>query len=80
MNWTTIEQSWNDYKGGAQQRWNKLTDDQINATMGKREFLSTRVQEAYAVSKEVADRQIAEWQATQKEKQADSKQAPAANR
>ena len=34
---------------------------------------------AYAVTKDVADRQISEWQASQKEKQADSKQAPAAN-
>ena len=77
MNWSTIEQSWNDYKDGAQQRWSKLTEAQINGTMGKREFLSTRVQEAYAVSKDVAERQISEWQASQKEKQAD-KQAPAA--
>lgn len=77
MNWSTIETSWNDYKAGAQQRWNKLTDEQISGTMGKRETLSTRVQEAYAVDKDVADRQISEWQASQKEKQVDQ-QAPAA--
>lgn len=70
LNWSTIETRWNDYKGDAKQQWAKLTDDQISATMGKREFLSTRVQEAYAVSKEDADRQISDWQSKQVEKQA----------
>ena len=69
MNWSTIETRWNDYKGNARQQWNKLTDDQINATMGKREFLSSRVQEAYAVSKEDAERQISDWQSRQVETQ-----------
>jgi uncharacterized protein YjbJ (UPF0337 family) len=69
LNWSTIETRWNDYKGDAKQQWGKLTDDQINATMGKREFLSTRVQEAYAMSKEDAERQISDWQSKQVEKQ-----------
>lgn len=70
MNWSTIETRWNDYKSNAQQQWNKLTDEQINATMGKREQLSTHVQKAYAVTKEDAERQISDWQAKQMEKQA----------
>jgi uncharacterized protein YjbJ (UPF0337 family) len=70
MNWSTIETRWNDYKGHAKQQWAKLTDDQINATGGKREFLSMRVQETYAVTKEDADRQISDWQSKQVEKQA----------
>ena len=74
MNWSTIETGWNEYKGNAQLQWNKLTDDQINGTMGKRESLSARVQEAYALSKEDAERQISDWQSKQVEKQ-----GPAAN-
>jgi uncharacterized protein YjbJ (UPF0337 family) len=75
MNWSTIETRWNDYKGNAKQQWNKLTDDQIAATNGKRDFLSMRVQETYAVTKEDADRQISDWQSKQVEKQ-----GPAANK
>lgn len=75
MNWSTIETRWNDYKSNAKQQWNKLTDEQISATGGKREFLSMRVQETYAVTKEDADRQISDWQTKQVEKQ-----APAANK
>jgi uncharacterized protein YjbJ (UPF0337 family) len=70
MNWSNIETGWTDFKANAKQQWNKLSDDQINGTMGKREQLSTRVQEAYSVSKEEAERQISDWQSKQVEKQA----------
>lgn len=70
MNWSNIETGWMNYKANAKQQWSKLTDQQINDTMGKREYLSTRVQEAYALSKEDAERQISDWQSKQVEKQA----------
>ena len=74
MNWSSIESGWSDFKANAKQQWSKLTDEQINGTMGKREQLSSRVQEAYSMSKEDAERQISDWQSKQVEKQ-----APAAN-
>ena len=70
MNWSNIETGWKDFKANAKQQWSKLTDAQVSGTMGKREQLSTRVQEAYAVNKEEAERQISDWQAKQVEKQA----------
>jgi len=77
MNWSNIETGWQDFKANAKQQWNKLTDQQINDTMGRREQLSTKVQQAYALSKEDTERQISDWQSKQVEKQAE-KQAPAA--
>jgi uncharacterized protein YjbJ (UPF0337 family) len=74
MNWSNIETGWQDFKANAKQQWSKLTDEQINGTMGKRDYLSTKVQEAYALSKEETERQISDWQSKQVEKQ-----APAAN-
>lgn len=74
MNWSSIESGWNDFKASAQQQWSKLTDEQVAGTMGKREQLSSRVQEAYSLSKEDAERQISGWQSKQVEKQ-----APASN-
>jgi uncharacterized protein YjbJ (UPF0337 family) len=70
MNWSNIESGWSDFKANAKQQWSKLTDEQINGTMGKREQLSSRVQEAYSLSKEDAERQISDWQSRQVEKQA----------
>jgi uncharacterized protein YjbJ (UPF0337 family) len=70
MNWSTIESGWNEFKSSARQQWSKLSHAQIDGTMGKREHLSTKVQEAYALSKEETDRQISDWQSKQVEKQA----------
>ena len=70
MNWSNIENGWNDYKARAQQQWSKLSDEQINGTMGRRDALSSRVQEAYSVNKEEAERQISDWQSKQVEQQA----------
>ena len=71
MNWSNIETGWNDFKANAKQQWNKLSDQQINDTLGKREQLSASVQQAYALSKEETERQISDWQA----KQVETKQA-----
>ena len=68
MNWSNIESGWQDFKAGAKQQWSKLSDQQIDSTMGKREQLSTSVQQAYALSKEDAERQISDWQSKQVEK------------
>ena len=73
MNWNTIESGWSDFKANAKQQWSKLTDEQITGCLGKREHLSSRVQEAYAVSKEEAERQISDWQSKQMDKQAPAK-------
>jgi len=70
MNWSAIEAGWNDFKAPAHQQWSKLSEQQISDTLGKRETLSLRVQEAYALGKDETERQISEWQAKQVEKQA----------
>lgn len=73
MNWSSIETGWNEYKAGAKQQWSKLSDEQINGTQGKRESLSSRVQEAYALSKQDAERQISDWQSKQVEKRSSAR-------
>jgi uncharacterized protein YjbJ (UPF0337 family) len=68
MNWSSIETGWKDYKADAKQQWSKLSDQQLDSTMGKREHLSLSVQQAYALSKEETERQISDWQSKQVEK------------
>jgi uncharacterized protein YjbJ (UPF0337 family) len=62
MNWSIIEQRWNEYRASAKRQWDKLSEQQINGTRGKREYLASRVREAYSLTKEEAERQVAEWQ------------------
>jgi uncharacterized protein YjbJ (UPF0337 family) len=70
MNWSNIESGWNDYKANAKQQWSKLSDQQLNDTRGKRENLVSKVQEAYALTKEETERQVSDWQSKQMQKQA----------
>jgi uncharacterized protein YjbJ (UPF0337 family) len=70
VDWITIETRWDEYKVAAKQRWDKLSEQQLHGTRGKREYLSRRVQEAYSLSREEAERQISEWLAKQAEKRA----------
>jgi uncharacterized protein YjbJ (UPF0337 family) len=70
MNWSNIESGWNKYKVDAKTQWSKLSEQQIENTLGKREQLSISVQQAYAMSKEETERQISAWQSRQVDKQA----------
>jgi len=65
MNWSIIESRWNEYKAAAKRQWDKLSEGQLSGTRGNREYLLRRVQEAYAVSRIEAERQVTDWQARQ---------------
>ena len=62
MNWDIAEGNWKQFKGKVQTQWGKLTDDQLDQISGKRQELSGRIQEAYGVSKDEAEKQIKEFE------------------
>jgi uncharacterized protein YjbJ (UPF0337 family) len=68
MDWSTVESRWNDYKNNVKLRWSRIPDEHIDQMQGRRESLSQRVQEAYALSREEAERQIVAWLAKQTDK------------
>src|ERR1051325_8743182 len=47
MNWDTIEGNWKQFKGHVQEKWGKLTDDNLDAIAGKREQLAGKIEETY---------------------------------
>ncbi len=61
MNWNRIEGNWKQFKGKAQAQWGKLTDDHLDVVAGNRTRLAGRIQEAYGISMDEAERQIDEW-------------------
>ena len=63
MNWSTIQSRWAEYKVAAKRRWGKLSEQQLHGTRGEREYLLKRVQEAYSLSGEEAERELADWEA-----------------
>jgi uncharacterized protein YjbJ (UPF0337 family) len=65
MNWDRIEGNWKQYKGSVKQQWGKLTDDQLDVSSGKRDLLVGKIQEAYGISKDEAEKQMTAWQGMQ---------------
>jgi uncharacterized protein YjbJ (UPF0337 family) len=65
MNWDRVEGNWKTLKGQVKQQWGKLTDDDLDVIAGKREELLGRIQHAYGMSRDEADRQIRAWEKNQ---------------
>jgi uncharacterized protein YjbJ (UPF0337 family) len=67
MNWDRIEGNWKQFRGSALQQWGKLTDDQLDVVAGSRDLLLGRIQEAYGITKDETEKQLAEWQERMRE-------------
>ncbi|MBV8837619.1 MAG: CsbD family protein [Alphaproteobacteria bacterium] len=61
MNWDRVEGNWQTFKGQVQQKWGKLTDDDMHVIEGKRTELAGRLQERYGYAKDEAEKNIDTW-------------------
>ena len=61
MNWDRVEGNWKAFKGQVQQKWGKLTNDDLDLVQGKRTELSGRLQQRYGYAKDQAEREIDGW-------------------
>jgi uncharacterized protein YjbJ (UPF0337 family) len=61
MNWERIARNWSEYKLNARTRWNRLSRDDLDRIAGNREKLASRIREAYGMSAEEAQLQLAAW-------------------
>jgi uncharacterized protein YjbJ (UPF0337 family) len=71
MKWDQIEADWKSFKPQARTQWSKISEEQLNATAGKREKLSAKIQEVYAVNKDEAEKQIKVFEDKAQKPQAD---------
>ncbi len=62
MNWDRVAGNWKQVKGTFKEKWGKLTDDDLNVIDGRREQLAGRLQSAYGIAKDEAERQIKEFE------------------
>ena len=58
MRWDQIESDLKNFAPQVRGQWNKLTDEQLKTVAGKRDGLSAKIQEVYAINKDEADKQI----------------------
>lgn len=59
--------AWNQMKGKVKEKWGKLTDDELDQIEGRRDQLVGKVQKAYGVSEEEAERQVDQFMTTNQE-------------
>ncbi len=62
MNWDIIKGNWKQAKGKVQEQWGKLTDDDFDRIEGRRENLAGKIQERYGVTRDVAEKQVKDWE------------------
>jgi uncharacterized protein YjbJ (UPF0337 family) len=62
MAWDRVEGNWKQFKGKVKEKWGKLSDDELDVIGGKRDQLAGRIQEAYGIGKDEANRQINDWE------------------
>ena len=61
MNWDRVEGNWTKLKGQAQEKWGKLTNDDLDVIEGKRDQLAGKLQERYGYAKDKAEREADEF-------------------
>lgn len=62
MNWDIVQGNWKQFAGKVQEKWGKLTDDQLEQIAGKRVELAGKIQEAYGISKDEAEKEIQDFE------------------
>jgi len=61
MNWDRVEGDWKEFKGKVQQKWGKLTSDDLNMVEGKRTELAGHLKQRYSYARDQAQREIDAW-------------------
>lgn len=64
MNRDRLEGGWKMAKGTIQERWGKLTNDDLDVIEGKREKLIGKLQERYGFAKEQAEKELEKFEKT----------------
>ena len=64
MNKDIISGKWEQVKGNAQQKWGKLTNDDLDVAEGDAKYLAGKLQERYGWQRDQAEREVDEFQKT----------------
>lgn len=64
MNKDIISGKWEQVKGAAQQKWGKLTNDDLDVAEGDAKYLAGKLQERYGWQQDQAKREVDEFQKT----------------
>lgn len=75
MTWDQIAGKWKQSKGRIQERWGRLTEDDLEVIAGRREQLVGLLQERYGFIREAAEEQVNQFLKSYREESADQQSA-----
>lgn len=62
MNWDMVEHNWGQFRGLAKQKWDKLTERDLDEIKGMRDALVGKIQERYGISQREAEEQLYDFE------------------
>lgn len=62
MNEDRIEGKWKQLKGNIQEKWGKLTNDDLDVAEGNAEYLAGKIQERYGIARDEAKDAVREFE------------------
>ena len=62
MNTDIIKGKWKQLSGRIKQQWGDLTDDDLTAAEGSRDYLAGKIQERYGIAKDAALDQVRDFE------------------
>ena len=71
MDWSRIERDWSAYRNVAKVRWDRLSEKELLQINGRYDELCAKIQQAYGVSRNEAELQVADWAEQQTERASD---------
>ena len=66
MNEDIVKGNWTQFKGKVKEQWGKLTDDDLDVINGQREQLVGRLQEREGIERDIAEKQVKDWETDNK--------------
>lgn len=76
MNRDRVQGNWKQFRGTLRYQWARLTDDSLNELAGRSDVLAGKLQSAYGVGVEEAERQSNGWLETISDVASDSEALP----
>ena len=62
MNEDRIQGKWKQLKGTIQEKWGKLTNDDLDVVEGNTEYLAGKIQERYGMARDEAEKAAKEFE------------------
>ena len=61
MDWRSIEQNWNLFQRRIRQKWEKLSDEDLEAIDGRRDHLEQKIQSRYEFAADFVHKEVDNW-------------------